>query len=101
MGAADKNFYNQLAQRYGYVDEAAEIQRLYLSGHKAEAAAVVPDDLVRAVSLLGSEDEIATQLKEFADAGVTTLLLNPLAATPEERVRDVATLSRIKAEVSA
>jgi F420-dependent oxidoreductase-like protein len=101
MGAADKNFYNQLAQRYGYVDEAAEIQRLYLSGQKAEAAAAVPDDLVRAVSLLGTEDEIATQLKEFAEAGVTTLLLNPLAATPEDRVRDVAILSRIKAEISA
>ncbi|MFL6060596.1 MAG: LLM class F420-dependent oxidoreductase, partial [Marmoricola sp.] len=53
MGAADKNFYNQLAQRYGYVEEAAEIQRLYLSGQKAEAAAVVPEDLVRAVSLVG------------------------------------------------
>ena len=68
---------------------------LYLSGQKAEAAAVVPGDLVRAVSLLGTEDEIATQLKEFAEAGVTTLLLNPLGATPEERVRDVATLARL------
>jgi len=95
MGAADKNFYNQLAQRYGYVDEAAEIQKLYLSGQKAEAAAVVPDDLVRAVSLLGTEDEIATQLAEFAEAGVTTLLLNPLAATPEQRVADVGTLATI------
>ncbi|HET7690213.1 MAG TPA: LLM class F420-dependent oxidoreductase [Nocardioidaceae bacterium] len=95
MGAADKNFYNQLAQRYGYVDEAAEIQRLYLSGQKAEAAAVVPEDLVRAVSLLGTADEIAAQLKEFEDAGVTTLLLNPLGATPEDRVRDVATLAKL------
>lgn len=95
MGAADKNFYNQLAQRYGYVDEAAEIQRLYLSGQKAEAAAVVPDDLVRAVSLIGTEDEIAVQLKEFEAAGVTTLLLNPLASAPEQRVADVATLARL------
>ncbi|MFL6156553.1 MAG: LLM class F420-dependent oxidoreductase [Marmoricola sp.] len=96
MGAVGKNFYNQLACRYGYVDEAAEIQRLYLSGQKAEAAAVVPDDLVRAVSLIGSEDEITTQLAEFAGAGVTTLLLNPLATEPSDRVRDVATLARIK-----
>jgi len=95
MGAADKNFYNQLAQRYGYVDEAAEIQRLYLSGQKAEAAAVVPDDLVRAVSLIGTEDEIEVQLKEFEAAGVTTLLLNPLAGAPEQRVADVATLARL------
>ncbi|HET6152605.1 MAG TPA: LLM class F420-dependent oxidoreductase [Marmoricola sp.] len=95
MGSADKNFYNQLAQRYGYVSEAAEIQRLYLSGQKAEAATVVPDDLVRAVSLIGTEDEIAVQLTEFEAAGVTTLLLNPLAAEPEQRVADVATLARL------
>jgi F420-dependent oxidoreductase-like protein len=95
MGAPGKNFYNQLATRYGYVEEAAEIQRLYLSGHKAEAAAVVPDDLVQAVSLIGPEESIAGQLAEFEAAGVTTLLLNPLASAPEDRVRDVATLAAI------
>ena len=95
MGAKGKNFYNQLAQRYGYAAEAAEIQDLYLAGRKEDAARAVPDDLVRAVSLLGTEDEIALQLKEFASAGVTTLLLNPLASSPEQRVADVATLSRL------
>jgi len=95
MGAKGKNFYNQLAQRYGYAAEAADIQDLYLAGCKDDAARAVPDDLVRAVSLLGAEDEIALQLKEFASAGVTTLLLNPLASSPEQRVADVATLSRL------
>lgn len=96
MGARGKNFYNQLAQRYGYVDEAAEIQDLYLAGRKEDAARAVPDDLVRAVSLLGDEDALAAQLKEFAAAGVTTLLLNPLASSPDQRVADVATLARLK-----
>lgn len=95
MGAKDKNFYNQLAQRYGYVSEAAEIQELYLSGRKEDAARAVPDDLVRAVSLVGTDDEIAVQLKEFESAGVTTLLLNPMAASPEQRVADVASLAAI------
>ena len=94
MGAKGKNFYNQLATRYGYVDEAVEIQELYLSGRKQEAAAAVPEDLVRAVSLIGTENEIEAQLKEFAAAGVTTLLLNPLGA-PEKRVADVAALAEI------
>ncbi|CAM3382316.1 LLM class F420-dependent oxidoreductase [Nocardioides dubius] len=98
MGAKEKNFYNQLACRYGYTEEAAEIQDLYLAGRKQEAADAVPADLVRAVSLLGTEQEIAEQLREFADAGVTTLLLNPLAASPEQRVADVATLARLKRE---
>ncbi len=42
MGAKGKNFYNALACRYGYEKEAAEIQDLYLSGKKKEAAALVP-----------------------------------------------------------
>ncbi len=88
---------NQLAVRYGYVTAAAEIQELYLSGRKDDAARAVPDDLVRAVSLIGTEDDIAVQLKEFAAAGVTTLLLNTLASSPERRVADVATLARINA----
>ncbi|MCY7397098.1 MAG: LLM class F420-dependent oxidoreductase [Nocardioides sp.] len=95
MGARDKNFYNQLACRYGYESEAAEIQDLYLGGRKDDAAAAVPEELVRAISLIGDEAHVAEHLAEFEAAGVTTLLLNPLAATPEQRVADVATLSRL------
>jgi F420-dependent oxidoreductase-like protein len=95
MGAKGKNFYNQLAVRYGYSNEAAEVQELYLGGRKADAARAVPDDLVRAVSLVGDEAGLAAQLKEFAAAGVTTLLLNPLAESPDQRIKDVETLARI------
>ena len=49
MGARGKNFYNDLAVRYGYEAEAKTIQDLYLDGKKDEAAAAVPDELVRAV----------------------------------------------------
>ena len=34
-------------------------------------------------------------LAEFREAGVTTLLLNPLASTPEQRVQDVGRLSHL------
>ena len=36
MGAKGQNFYNALARRYGYEQEAEEIQDLYLAGHKQE-----------------------------------------------------------------
>lgn len=93
MGARDKNFYHQLACRYGYQTEAGDIQELYLAGKKADAAAAVPDELVHAVSLIGDDAYVAEHLAEFEAAGVTTLLLNPVAATPEQRIADVATLS--------
>jgi F420-dependent oxidoreductase-like protein len=74
MGAKGKNFYNDLARRYGYEDEAAVIQELYLDGKKKDAIAAVPDALVDDVALCGSADRIADKLHEWKDAGVTTLL---------------------------
>ena len=47
MGARGKNFYNDLAVRYGYEAEAREVQDLYLAGKKDEAAAALPEELVR------------------------------------------------------
>ncbi len=95
MGARDKNFYNQLACRYGFEAEAKEIQDLYLDGRKADAAAAVPEELVRAVSLIGDEEYVKEHLAEFAAAGVTTLLLKPLKPTHDGRVDDVRRLAEL------
>ena len=37
MGSREKNFYNALVQRYGFEEEAKEVQDLYLEGKKDEA----------------------------------------------------------------
>lgn len=92
MGAKDKNFYAQLAGRYGFPDEASEIQDLYLSGRKDEAAEKVPDELVHAVSLIGTEDEVAAQVREFAAAGVTQLDIQPINEDHEDVKRSLETL---------
>ena len=95
MGAKGKNFYNDLAVRYGYEKEAETIQDLYLSGKKDEAAAAVPDDLVRAVSLIGPESYVAERVAAFAESGVTTLTVTPLAADRAGRVALVEKLRKI------
>lgn len=87
MGARGKNFYNDLAGRYGYQAEAAVIQDLYLDGKKDEAAAAVPAELVRATSLIGPAGHVKERLAAFAEAGVSTLNVTPLAGTPADRVR--------------
>ena len=56
MGARGQNFYNRLAQRYGFEAEAVEIQDHYLAGRKGEAAAAVPDALVDEIALVGDRD---------------------------------------------
>jgi F420-dependent oxidoreductase-like protein len=74
MGARGKNFYNELACRYGYKDAARTIQDLYLAGKKAEAIAAVPDALVDEVALCGPRERIAERLAVWREAGVTTII---------------------------
>ena len=95
MGARGKNFYNDLAVRYGYEAEAKTIQDLYLDGKKDEAAAAVPDELVRAASLIGPESYVAERIAAFAEAGVTTLMLQPLDGSREGRLKTVETMKRL------
>ncbi|MEV1281248.1 LLM class F420-dependent oxidoreductase [Modestobacter sp. NPDC049651] len=95
MGARGRNFYNDLARRYGFEAEAETVQELYLAGRKEEAAAAVPDDLVRLTSLIGPESYVAERIAAFAEAGVTTLTLQPLDDTREGRLRTVETMRRL------
>ena len=74
MGARGKNFYNDLACRYGYQEAAGRIQDLYLSGKKNEAIAAVPDALVDEVALCGPRERIRDRLGAWKEAGVTTLI---------------------------
>ncbi|MEN8674065.1 LLM class F420-dependent oxidoreductase [Nocardioides sp.] len=92
MGARGKNFYHQLAVRYGFGEAADRVQDLYLSGRKDEAAAALPEELVKGVCLVGTPDEVAERVVAFAAAGVTTLNAQPIAGTHEHRVKDVAAL---------
>ncbi|MEP7020656.1 MAG: LLM class F420-dependent oxidoreductase [Pseudonocardiales bacterium] len=86
MGSREQNFYNALAVRMGYPDEAAEVQNRYLARDYEGAAAAVPAEFVDATSLLGSPGRIADRMAEFASAGVTTLSIMPHGATMDERV---------------
>ena len=92
MGAKGKNFYNALAVRYGYEEEAAEIQDLYLSGHKAEAAAKVPDELLEATSLCGPEGYLRERLAAMAEAGVTHVNVTPVGGDPVAMIEKVRSL---------
>jgi F420-dependent oxidoreductase-like protein len=86
MGARGRNFYNDLAVRYGYPAEAAAIQDAYLDGRKDEAAALVPQSLLEGCSLVGPRSLVAERVAALRESGVTTLNVTPLANTHEERV---------------
>ncbi|BBY32897.1 LLM class F420-dependent oxidoreductase [Mycolicibacter minnesotensis] len=92
MGARGRNFYHNLATRYGFGEVADRIQELYLAGRKAEAIDAVPDELVRNTSLVGPRGLVAERLAAYAEAGVTTLLVGPLTTEPDEALRYVEEL---------
>jgi F420-dependent oxidoreductase-like protein len=94
MGARGRNFYNDLAGRYGYQAEAKAIQDAYLEGRKDEAAALVPAGLLERISLIGPESHVRERLAAYRDAGVTTLNVTPLAPTHQARV---ALIERVRA----
>ncbi|MFW5748432.1 MAG: LLM class F420-dependent oxidoreductase [Chloroflexota bacterium] len=73
MGARGKNFYFDLAARFGYEAAAEEIQNLYLAGNKGEAMMAVPNELVDEVALCGPADRIKDRLQLWKDSPVTTL----------------------------
>jgi F420-dependent oxidoreductase-like protein len=99
MGARGRNFSNDLVRRYGYPEEAAAIQELFLAGRRDEAAAAVPGRLVRSTALVGRTPELRDRIAELAAAGVTTVLVSPLAPTREERIKDVAELKQVLIDV--
>ncbi|MFI6905420.1 LLM class F420-dependent oxidoreductase [Nonomuraea sp. NPDC050394] len=97
MGAKGRNFYNELARRYGYEKEAEQIQDLYLEGKKQEAAALVPQELLEKMSLIGSEGFVRDRIQALRESGVTTLNVTPLANTHEERLRLVEKMKELTA----
>src|SRR5262250_2569309 len=76
MGARGRNFYNDIARRYGYEDAAKRIQDLFLGARKDEATAAVPDALVDEVALCGPPSRIREQLAEWKSSGVTTIMVS-------------------------
>jgi F420-dependent oxidoreductase-like protein len=91
MGARGRNFYNDLARRYGYEAEAEQIQDLYLDGKKDEAAAAVPAEFLEKTSLVGPEGYVKERISALAEAGVTVLSVTPMGPDPVKLVEQVRT----------
>src|SRR5215207_20121 len=98
MGSRKTNFYVDLTHRFGFGEVADEVQSLYLDGKRDQAYRAIPDELVDATSMIGTEDEVAGRVRHFADAGVDRLIVSPVHGAPEERLH---TLERLAEMVGA
>ena len=86
MGSAKTNFYNAAYSRAGFGDVAAEVQRLWVEGDKAAAAAAVPEELVLGAYMIGTEDMVRDRVRAAAAAGVNGLRLSPVGKTAADQI---------------
>ena len=86
MGSAKTNFYNAAFTRAGFGDVAAEVQRLWVDGDKAAAAAAVPEELCLAAYLIGTEDMVKDRVRAYRDAGVTCLRVSPQGRSANDQI---------------
>jgi alkanesulfonate monooxygenase SsuD/methylene tetrahydromethanopterin reductase-like flavin-dependent oxidoreductase (luciferase family) len=93
MGSREQNFYNQLACRMGFEDDARRVQDLYLDRRHREAMAAVPQEFIDQTALIGPKARIAERMHAFADAGVTTLTVLPFDDTLDLRISTVRAAS--------
>ena len=99
MGARKKNFYNDVFKSYGYEKEAAEIQDLYLSGKKQEAAAAIPQSFIDETSLIGPRSFVKEQLAAYKESGVTSLNVGLMGKPAADRIRTLDELQELIAEL--
>jgi F420-dependent oxidoreductase-like protein len=77
MGAKEKNFYVELADRYGYGDSARECQDKMLAGDRVGAAMALSDELIDAGTIATTPGALDERLAAYEAAGATTLVAVP------------------------
>jgi F420-dependent oxidoreductase-like protein len=95
MGSRKTNFYVDLAHRFGFGDVADEVQRRFGAGDRGGAFAAIPDELVAAVSLVGTEDEVAARVGRLGGAGVDRLIVSPVHVEREQQLHTLEKLASI------
>jgi hypothetical protein len=80
----------------GFEGPARQVQELFLAKKYSAAAAAVPLDFIDQTALLGDNARLRDRMQEFAEAGVTTLAVQPMGRTPQDRLAAV----RVAAEVA-
>src|SRR3954463_4228673 len=101
MGSKKTNFYADLTRRFGFAEVADEVQSLYLEGKREEAYEAIPDELVDATALIGTEEEVAERVKRFAEGGVDRMLVSPMHGNPEQNLATLEKLAEMTGAAAA
>jgi F420-dependent oxidoreductase-like protein len=83
MGAKQKNFYVDTADRFGHGDSARRVQELFQAGDREGAAAALSDELIEGSAICCRPGELDERLAEYERAGASTLLAMPFGDRPK------------------
>jgi probable F420-dependent oxidoreductase len=75
--------YNRFFEWVGFGDVAKGVRQAFASKDREGSALAMSDDFIDRVTILGSAQECREKLAAFVEAGVTTPILSPLAASPQ------------------
>ena len=89
MGAKDQNFHKDVFDRMGHEAITGQVQELFLAGKRDEAAALIPDDLVEDLHIVGDEGYVKERVARWEETGVTTLLLSLRSPDEVRRIAEV------------
>jgi F420-dependent oxidoreductase-like protein len=78
MGAKEKNFYVDLAERYGHGAAARACQEKMLAGDRVGAAMALTDELIDAACVAVTPGGLDDRLAAYEAAGATTLVAVPM-----------------------
>jgi F420-dependent oxidoreductase-like protein len=87
MGAKEQNFHKNVFERMGYAAITDQVQELFLAGNRDAATALIPDELVEDLHIVGDAAYVRERVAEWASTGVTTLLLSCQTA---DEIRGIA-----------
>ncbi|MCX6385379.1 MAG: LLM class F420-dependent oxidoreductase [Solirubrobacterales bacterium] len=77
MGAKNKNFYVELASRYGHEKSAIACQEAMISGDRMKAAMALTDELIDSAAICTTPDGLSQRLSAYAEIGANTLVAIP------------------------
>src|SRR3954470_20315750 len=101
MGSRKTNFYVDLTHRFGFGEVADEVQSLYLDGKRESAYNAIPDELVDATSLVGSEEEVGKRIEAMDAIGIDRLICSPVHMDPDQRLHTVTRLAELAGVATA
>lgn len=76
MGAKDQNFHKTVFERMGYGAITDQVQEYFLAGNREAATALIPDELIEDLHIIGDAGYVKERVAEWESTGVTTLLLS-------------------------